>query len=95
MAPVYARVRIEGRVQGVWFRAWTVDEARARGLSGWVRNRLDGSVEAIFAGSKDAVEEMISACHRGSPASTVASVTRSKASVEDLRGGGFLQLPTR
>ena len=88
------RVRIEGRVQGVWFRAWTVDEARARGLEGWVRNRLDGTVEALFAGPTEAVEEMIAACHRGSPASSVSAVRRSEASTADLRGHRFTQLPT-
>jgi acylphosphatase len=45
-----AHVRIVGRVQGVGYRAWTVDEARRRGLSGWVRNRSDGDVEAVFSG---------------------------------------------
>ena len=44
------RVVIEGRVQGVWFRAWTVEAASGRGLDGWVRNRRDGTVEALFAG---------------------------------------------
>ena len=43
-------VRIRGKVQGVWYRAWTVQEATRRGLRGWVRNRRDGSVEAFFAG---------------------------------------------
>ncbi len=88
------RVRIEGRVQGVWFRAWTVEEARARGLGGWVRNRRDGSVEALFAGPAEAVDEMIAACRRGSPAASVASVERYEASPEELRGDGFRQLPT-
>ena len=68
------RVRIEGRVQGVWFRAWTVDEAQARGLSGWVRNRSDGSVEALFAGAADRVDDMIAACRQGPPAARVAAV---------------------
>ena len=88
------RVRIEGRVQGVWFRAWTVGEARARGLRGWVRNRLDGSVEAVFAGPEGAVEEMIAACRRGSPASRVTAVHRAGATAEELRGDGFVQLGT-
>ncbi len=94
MADVALRVLIEGRVQGVWFRAWTVDEARARGLRGWVRNRRDGRVEALFAGPEEKVEEMIRACRRGSPASSVASVDRFDATAEELRGGGFVQLPT-
>lgn len=94
MADTIARVRIEGRVQGVWFRAWTVREARSRGLRGWVRNRRDGSVEAVFAGASDAVEEMIAACRRGSAASKVRSVTRSEATESDLDGDGFSQRAT-
>jgi acylphosphatase len=59
------QARISGRVQMVWFRAWTVGEAEKRGISGWVRNRKDGSVEALFSGAADAVEAMISACREG------------------------------
>ena len=88
------RVRIEGRVQGVWFRAWTVEEARSRGLRGWVRNRRDGTVEALFSGPSQAVEAMIAACHRGSPASSVSAVESSEASLDELRGEGFSQRPT-
>ncbi len=58
-------VRISGRVQGVGYRAWTVDEAQRRGLSGWVRNRADGDVEAVFSGPAATVEDMIAACRRG------------------------------
>lgn len=88
------RVRIEGRVQGVWFRAWTVEQARSRQLRGWVRNRLDGSVEALFAGTEDAVEEMIRACHRGSQASEVTAVVRLDAGGEEPGGHGFRQVET-
>lgn len=59
------RLVIEGRVQGVGYRAWTAREASARGLDGWVRNRRDGSVEALFAGDADTVRLMVSACHKG------------------------------
>ncbi len=62
------RVVISGRVQGVWFRGWTVDEATARGLSGWVRNRRDGTVEAVFEGAPEAVDAMVEACRTGPPA---------------------------
>jgi acylphosphatase len=68
------RVRIEGRVQGVWYRGWTVDEARRRGLRGWVRNRADGSVEALFAGPPAAVDAMLEACWAGPPAARVTAV---------------------
>lgn len=67
-------VRIEGRVQGVWYRGWTVGEAKRRGLRGWVRNRSDGSVEALFAGDAEAVDQMLAACWRGPPAARVATV---------------------
>ena len=60
-------VLIEGRVQGVFFRASTRDEARARGLAGWVRNRADGRVEAVFEGDRRAVENMIAWCKKGPP----------------------------
>ena len=85
-------VRIRGRVQGVWFRAWTMEEALARGLSGWVRNRADGSVEALLAGEDTKVDDMILACHRGPPLAKVSNVS-SEASAEDPPEG-FKQRPT-
>ena len=69
-----AYVLISGRVQGVFFRATTQREARARDLDGWVRNRSDGRVEAVFEGPEPAVEELIEFCHEGSPAASVESV---------------------
>ena len=68
------RAYIEGRVQGVWFRGWTVDEASRRGLSGWVRNRRDGRVEAVFAGDDADVDAMVKACWTGPPAAQVQNV---------------------
>ena len=59
------RVRIAGRVQGVSFRYWTVEEATRLRLDGWVRNRSDGSVEALFAGPDRAVAEMLDLCRHG------------------------------
>ena len=53
------RVRISGRVQGVWYRGWAVDTARNLGVQGWVRNRRDGTVEALFAGPLEAVQRMV------------------------------------
>lgn len=60
-------VLIDGRVQGVFFRASTRDEARARGLAGWARNLPDGRVEALFEGDKRIVEDMVTWCHKGPP----------------------------
>ena len=73
------RVCISGRVQGVWFRAWTKNRAVELGLSGWVRNRRDGTVEAIFSGPAPQVDEMIAACHAGPPAARVTSMQQSAA----------------
>jgi acylphosphatase len=58
-------VLIHGRVQGVSFRAWTQHQAELHGLNGWVRNRIDGSVEAVFSGPADLVEVMLKACRQG------------------------------
>jgi acylphosphatase len=86
------RVRITGRVQGVWYRGWTADHARRLGLSGWVRNRRDGSVEAVFSGPERAVRAMIELCRQGPPAALVTDVaeTIETAPVEP----GFHQAPT-
>ncbi|MBK8176126.1 MAG: acylphosphatase [Rhodospirillales bacterium] len=74
-------VRIEGRVQGVWYRGWTVQEAIRRRLSGWVRNRSDGSVEALFSGPSDDIEAMVSACRQGPPAACVTALNVRPADV--------------
>lgn len=79
-------VRIEGRVQGVWYRGWAVQEAIRRGLSGWVRNRNDGSVEALFAGPQTAVDAMVLACHKGPPAARVMRVTTRPADPPERQG---------
>src|SRR5262249_52467947 len=67
MSVTMYRVVIRGRVQGVGYRAWTEYAALDLGLEGWVRNRRDGTVEALFAGSADAVEAMLDACRQGPP----------------------------
>ena len=90
--PITVRVRIRGRVQGVWYRGWTVDEARRLGLSGWVRNRRDGSVEAVFSGPEHAVRAMIAYCRRGPPGALVREVTE-EAETGPV-GPGFHQAPT-
>ena len=64
-------VIVRGRVQGVGFRAWVEMEATARGLSGWVRNRRDGTVEAVIAGEAAAVDAMLRALREGPPAARV------------------------
>lgn len=69
-----AHVYIKGRVQGVFFRATTRDEARRRNVTGWIRNLRDGRVEAVFEGEGNRVEEMIQFCHRGSRAANVDEV---------------------
>ncbi|MCJ2133921.1 acylphosphatase [Methylobacterium sp. J-026] len=66
---------IEGRVQGVSYRAWTRDQARAQGLAGSVRNRDDGAVEAVFSGSPEAVDRMVILCRSGPPGARVSDIT--------------------
>jgi acylphosphatase len=89
---IAVRVFISGRVQGVWYRGWTVETASARGLRGWVRNRRDGRVEALLIGPVDAVEAIIRACQHGPPAARVDGIERVSAS--DDGSVGFDQLPT-
>ena len=86
------RLRITGRVQGVGYRAWTVGTARRLGLRGWVRNRADGSVEALVTGDDGAVAAMIQACRKGPTAARVAEVSVSEA--EDDDSVGFTARPT-
>ena len=69
-----ARVRVAGRVQGVFYRAETQREARSIGVSGWVRNTRDGSVEAVFEGDRESIREAIEWCRTGPPAAQVESV---------------------
>lgn len=85
------RVIIRGKVQGVWFRAWTVDAATRRGLAGWVRNKHDDSVEALFAGPDEKVEAMIEACREGPKHARVVDIERFPA--EPPKEAGFRQLP--
>ncbi|MCL5291750.1 MAG: acylphosphatase [Actinobacteria bacterium] len=67
------RVIISGRVQGVFFRAYTRQEAESRGLRGWVRNLPDGRVEAVFEGDERAVDDMVAWCRVGPPAAAVTA----------------------
>lgn len=78
------RVVISGRVQGVGFRAWTDVMASERGIEGWVRNRRDGSVEALFAGPEEAVLAMIELCREGPPGARVDAVDQRAAASDEL-----------
>ena len=89
---VAVHLRITGRVQGVGYRFWTVEQAMARNLSGWVRNRMDGSVEAVIAGRPDKVRAMVEACHQGPLGARVTDIQQAPAEPPD--GHGFRQLPT-
>lgn len=86
------RLHIAGRVQGVGFRHWMVQTARRLGVAGWVRNRGDGSVEALVYGDTAAVEELLRACRRGPPAAAVTLIREDLAEPEDDLG--FRSIPT-
>jgi acylphosphatase len=86
------RLRIKGRVQGVGYRAWLEREARSRGLRGWVRNRRDGTVEALLIGEDDAVEAVIAACTRGPRLAKVTGIERIRA--DDDGSTEFRELQT-
>jgi len=81
-----SRVIIRGLVQGVGYRAFVEHEAGRRNLHGWVRNRRDGSVEAVFAGPQDAVEAIIEDCRRGPSAARVNTLDRRQGTAADLAG---------
>ncbi len=76
---------VHGRVQGVGFRAFVEHEALKRGLAGWVRNRRDGSVEAVFAGEADAVARMIEVCRRGPMGARVDVLHQREGTDEELK----------
>jgi acylphosphatase len=83
---VRRRVVVYGRVQGVWFRGSTERQARALGVAGWVRNRADGSVEAVFEGPAGAVRRAIAYCRQGPPGARVETVDVTEEAVEGLAG---------
>jgi acylphosphatase len=87
--PIAIEARITGRVQGVWFRAWTEQEAMALGLAGWVRNEVDGAVRALFVGPRGAVEAMLLRCRSGPPMARVDAIETTEISpVPELPGFG-------
>lgn len=81
-----------GRVQGVWFRAWTQGEATKLGLSGWVRNCADGTVEAVFSGTDENVQAMLDKGRKGPPLARVDSITTVPADAPTEPG--FHKRPT-
>ncbi|XP_075487351.1 uncharacterized protein LOC142526688 [Primulina tabacum] len=86
------RVMIKGRVQGVFYRDWTINNANELGLKGWVRNRRDGSVEALFSGIPDKVAEMEQRCRRGPPDAMVTAFQIFPST--DDPGTSFQRKPT-
>jgi acylphosphatase len=86
------RLRIAGRVQGVGYRVWAMRQASNLGLRGWVRNRRDGSVEALLIGEDDAVERLVAACRQGPLGARVTDVAVREA--EDDGSDGFTAKPT-
>ena len=86
------RLRVTGRVQGVWYRGWAVEQAVMLGVDGWVRNRRDGSVELLVSGPDAAVEALIRRCHQGPPAAQVERVETLPA--DEAVPAGFRQLAT-
>lgn len=90
MSNVIRHVTILGGVQGVGYRAWVERHAIALRLEGWVRNRRDGSVEALFSGPAETVADMVALCRRGPPSARVEAVSDQPADAESmkLRGPG-------
>lgn len=85
-APIRRRVVVRGRVQGVFFRDTTRRRAQAHGVAGWVRNRPDGTVEAVFEGPPEAVERLLRFCETGPPRAEVTEVEVAAEPVEGLTG---------
>jgi acylphosphatase len=92
MAVTAKHLLIHGRVQGVGYRAWMVSRAKQLGLNGWVRNRTDGTVEAVIAAEQPLLEAMITACHEGPLAARVTKV--EVADGADEIAHGFASRPT-
>lgn len=98
MSDVIRHIIVRGRVQGVGYRAWLTGEAEARGLSGWARNRKDGTVEAVLCGPEEAVAALIAKCSYGPGMARVDTVDDEPANADMLnlraRGERFSTLPT-
>ncbi len=98
MNGVLRQVTVTGRVQGVGYRAWVEHQARVHAVEGWVRNRRDGNVEALFAGPADVVADLIALCRRGPSSARVDDVQDHPAGSDALKlrraGERFSVLPT-
>lgn len=92
MAETTRKLRIHGQVQGVFYRAWSAEAARALGLRGWVRNRSEGWVEMLVAGEEAAVRRLIESCRRGPPAARVERIDVEEAT--EPAPSGFELRPT-
>lgn len=92
MAAIARHLTIRGRVQGVSYRDWTVKTARALGLCGWVRNRTDGSVEAMVIGPEEEVARFIALARSGPPAAAVAGIEERPCDAQPMTG--FEKWPT-
>jgi acylphosphatase len=92
------QVTIRGRVQGVGYRYWVEQQATTHALEGWVRNRRDGSVEALFSGPEDVVSNMVASCRRGPSSARVDAVDEHPGNADALNlrraGERFSVLPT-
>ena len=86
------RLIVHGHVQGVWYRGWTVDQARVLGLDGWVRNCRDGTVEILVSGPEEAIAALLERCRRGPAAARVEQIEEMDAG--DTPSKGFAQRPT-
>lgn len=86
------RLIIKGKVQGVFFRAWSIAQAKALNLRGWVRNRDDGSVEMLIDGAATNVAQMITLCHQGPPAARVDRVETGTS--DEIAPDAFEKRPT-
>jgi acylphosphatase len=99
MSTSIRRVVIRGEVQGVGYRAWVEQQANARKLEGWVRNRRDYSVEALFVGPADAVSDMVAQCRSGPPLAKVDAVEEKPGHPDGLdmrfKTERFSVLPTK
>jgi len=79
MSEIGRKLRIHGEVQGVFYRAWSAETARTLGLRGWVRNRIDGTVEMLVQGEEAAVDAFIARCRQGPPSARVERIDEAPA----------------